>query len=297
MQLPALLSRDFRARFYAWWEGFEFSPPPPDGDEAAAPTSAATSKEPWQRERIDVAQMLWGKEFVSPVDGEMLSELAAPLALKKGLSLLHLGCGLGGGTRALVRAHGVIATGLEPSAALAASGMEASTAAKLKAEASIGAIDFASVEMKPAVFDRAVAEYVLSALGDKEGALKRVLPSLKPGARVLIFDLVLAGKAGPAVAAWGRADPSPVKPWTLDAAHKALATLKIKGGETKDETGRLGTAIVHGLEALLKGAESQAMKRTLTAALKREVDLWLARKAALDAGEIKAYAIYGTKSA
>src|SRR5262249_45340559 len=154
--------------------------------------------------------------------GEMLTELAAPLGLKKGLSVLHLGCGLGGGTRALVRAHGITATGFEPSAALAASGMEASAAAKLKAEAPVGAIDFASVEMKPAVFDRAVAEYVLSALGDKEGALKRVLPALKPGARVLIFDLVLAGKAGPAVAAWGRADPSPVKPWTLDAAHRAL---------------------------------------------------------------------------
>jgi ubiquinone/menaquinone biosynthesis C-methylase UbiE len=303
MQLPALpiLGRNFRARFHAWWEGYEFSRPPvadEDAEDDAEKISAASSaKDPWPRERIEIAQMLWGREFVSPIGSEMLGDLVAPLAFGKGMSLVHLGCGVGGGTRALVRAHGVKATGLEPNATLAQSGMELSNAARLKAEAPIAAIDFASVEMKPALFDRAVAEYVLSALGDKEGALKRVLPALKPGARVLILDLVLAGKAGPAVAAWGRADPSPVKPWTLDAAHKALAKLKIAKGETKDETPRFAAAIVQGLDRFLRSAESQAMKRTLTATLKREVDLWLARKAALDAGEVKAYAIYGTKSA
>jgi ubiquinone/menaquinone biosynthesis C-methylase UbiE len=302
MQVPTLLlSRNLRARFHAWWEGYEFSSPPEanadEDDRVVSSPAAASAKEPWPRERIDVAQMLWGREFVSPIGSEPLSDLVVPLAFEKGMNLLHLGCGLGGGTRALVRAHGIKATGFEPSAALAKAGMEISAAAKLKAEAPIGTIDFAKTEMKSAVFDRAVAEYVLSALGDKEGALKRVLPALKPGARILIFDLVLAGKAGPAVAAWGRTDPSPVKPWTLDAAQKALAKLKINGNETRDESGRLGAAILQGLGAFLQSAESQAMKRTLTVALKREIDLWLARKAALDAGEIKAYAIYGTKSA
>jgi SAM-dependent methyltransferase len=308
MQLPTLLGRTFRARLHAWWEGYEFTPPEADADgEAdihgdaegervakAKKVEKPAAKEFWSRERIDVAQMLWGPEFVSPLGAEAIAELSAPLALVKGMSVAHVGCGLGGGLRALVRAHGVKATGFEPSAALAKAGLDLSNAAKLKAEAPIGPVDLANTPMKPAAFDRALIEHVLFTLDDKESALKRIIQALKPEAKVLILDLVMQGKApGPAVAAWGKADPSPVKPWTVDTARKALAKLNVDVGEVADMSDTLGAAIVHGLDEFSKRAETRAVKRTVTAALKREVDLWLARKAALDAGEIKAVAIHG----
>lgn len=303
MQIPALLNRNFRARFHAWWEGYDFAPPDAvvegaDGEHAAEkPAAKSLSKEPWPRERIEAAQLLWGREFVSPLDAAALADLALTLALEPDMGVLHLGCGLGGGMRALVHEYRVKASGLEITATLAKAGMELSTAAKLRSEAPIGPVDLAKVEMKPGAFERALIEYVLHTVGDKEGALKRVLHALKPGAKVLILDFVVQGRApGGAVAGWAALDPMPVKPWNLDAARKALAKLNIDVGDVTDETGRLCADAMRDLDRFLKDGENQSLTPPVTAALKREVDLWLARKAALDAGEIKALAIHGVKA-
>jgi ubiquinone/menaquinone biosynthesis C-methylase UbiE len=311
-RLPTLPSLPLlRARFHAWWEGYDMpaSAPAPDAPKeeaeveerpaAKAPAKpAAPPKERWPRERIDVAQIVWGQEFTSPLGAAPMTELIAPLALEKGMNVLHLGCGLGGFTRAMVQVFGVAATGMDESAALAKAGMEMSARAKLPKLAPIGSADFKTVEFKPGVFDRAVIEHTLHTLDDKPAVLQRVAHALKPEAQLLILDYVMPGKApGPAVAAWAKADPAPVKSWSLEAARKALATLKIDARAAEDQTDNVRALIVAGLDSFLKGAASQAVNRKLTTALKAEIDLWAARKAALDAGEIKVFAIHGVKTA
>jgi ubiquinone/menaquinone biosynthesis C-methylase UbiE len=309
-RLPSLPSLPvLRARFHAWWEGYDLPATKPAAAEeeeartearpAAKPPArpeAKQSREIWPRERIDLAQILWGKEFVSPLGAAPMTELIAPLALAAGMNVLHLGCGLGGFTRAMAQAFGVTATGMDESVALAKAGMELSTRAKLGKAAPVGAADLKTVEFKPAFFERAVIEHILHMLDDKEAALKRIAHALKPDAQVLILDYVFQGKTtGPAIAAWAKVDPAPVQPWNLDAARKTLAKLHIDARAVEDQTDRTRALIVAGLDAFLKGAASQAVNRKLTAALKGEIDLWAARKAALDAGEIKVFAIHGVK--
>jgi SAM-dependent methyltransferase len=307
---PAAATRSLRTRLHAWWEGYDLPPvasaseddkpeTPAKPGAAAKPAAAAKTpaKELWSHDRIEVAQILWGKDFASPLGAATLAELTAPLVLEKNSTLMHLGCGLGGGTRALVAAHAVKATGMESSPALAKAGMELSGAAKLKAGAPIGPVDLGSVQMKPAVFDRAVIEHVLHMIDDKEAALARIVPALKPDARILVLDFIVQGKApGPAIEAWAKVDPAPVKPWGLDAARKAFAKLNIDLSEVADQSERYRALIVHGLDEFLKAAASQAFKRTLTVPLKREVDIWAARMAAMDAGELKPMALYGVKA-
>ena len=306
-RLPSLPSLPvLRARVHAWWEGYDMpaSAPTPEAEAEAeerpapkAPPKPAPPKERWPRERIDVAQIVWGKEFTSPLGAAPMTELVAPLALEKGMNVLHLGCGLGGFTRAMVQSFGVAATGMDESAALAKAGMEISARAKLPKLAPIGSADFKTVEFKPATFDRAVIEHALHTLDDKGAALQRVARALKPKAQLLILDYVLAGKApGPAIGAWAKVDPAPVQSWNLDAARKALAKLDIDARAADDQTDRVRALIVAGLDAFLKGVANQAVNRKLTAALKTEIDLWAARKAALDAGELKVFAIHGVKA-
>jgi SAM-dependent methyltransferase len=305
-RMPTLPSMPvLRARFHAWWEGYDMAAPPADTEAEveerpapkAPPKPAAPPKERWPRERIDVAQIVWGKEFTSPLGTAPMTELVAPLSLGKGMNVLHLGCGLGGFTRAMVQSFGVAATGMDESAALAKAGMEMSAKAKLPKLAPIGSADFKTVEFKPAVFDRAVIEHALHTLDDKEAALQRIARALKPGAQLLILDYVLPGKApGRAVAAWAKADPAPVQSWNLDTARKALTKLEIEARAVDDRTDSIRALIVGGLDAFLKGAMNQAINRKLTAALKSEIDLWAARKAALDAGEMKVFAIHGVKA-
>jgi len=301
---PAAATRSLRARLRAWWEGYDLPPAAPasEDDKPETPSKPAAAaktpaKELWSRDRIEVAQILWGKNFVSPLGAVTLAELATPFALEKDMTFMHLGCGLGGGMRALVAAHAVKATGMESSPALAKAGMELSGAAKLKAVAPIGPVDLGSVQMKPEVFDRALIEHVLHTIDDKESALARIVPALKPDARILVLDFIVQGKSpGPAIEAWAKVDPVPVKPWGLDAARKAFAKLNIDLSEVADQSERYHALIVHGLDEFLKAAGSQAFKRTLTVPLKREVDIWAARMAAMDAGELKPMALYGVKA-
>jgi hypothetical protein len=87
MQMPAILGRTFRARLHAWWEGYEFTPPAADPDADAdkvagvetkkPPTEKPALKDPWTRDRIEVAQVLWGSEYVSPLGAEAIAEPAA----------------------------------------------------------------------------------------------------------------------------------------------------------------------------------------------------------------------------
>jgi SAM-dependent methyltransferase len=241
--------------------------------------------------------MLWGPEFVSPLGATALSALVAPLALESDLRLLHVGCGLGGGMRTLVHEFGVMATGLEPCKALADAGMEMSLELKLKSQAPVAAIDLARGEIKPGGFDRALVERLLHTLADKEAALKRIVGALKPGGRLLFAEfMVEGGRPGAAVAGWAAADPHPVRPWTLDALRKALSDLDVEVGDVSDETARLRTDALHDLDSFLKGAEDHTLTPSLAVALKREIDLWLARKAALDAAEVKLLAIQAVKA-
>ena len=294
-----------RARLHAWWEGYDVSATAPEAENdderpsakaAGKPAAKPPAKEYWPRERIEVAQILWGKEFITPIGAGATTSLAQPLALAKGMAVLHLGCGLGGGTRALAQASSVTVTGMDESAALAKVGMDLSMRSKLKIQAPIAVCDLATFEFKSGAFDRALIEDIVHRRDDKEAALKRILRGLKIDAELLILDYMFLGKAaGPSISAWAAVDPSPVRPWNLDQARKTLAKLHVDVRGVEDETARCRSLIVGGLDAFLKGATSKALNRALTATLKREIDLWALRKAAFDAGELKAFALYGVK--
>jgi len=298
-----------RARFAAWWEGTDLPPvaaeAEPDDDDSlderqkprVAEAQATAKAVLWPRERIDVAKILWGEDRTAPGGAAALVELAAPLSLAKKMTLLHLGAGLGAGSRAIAKASRATVNGMEPDSALAAAGMEASTRLKMKSEASIVAFDPTKDGFKRAGFDCALVQDTLFAVEDKAALLERVVAALKPKGRILILDYVLAGQAaGPGVEAWSKADPSPVKPWTLDQARECLAKLKVQLDTETDETERCRGFIVQGMDAFLRGATARQITPDLTVVLKREIELWAARKEALESGELAYFGLLGTKT-
>jgi SAM-dependent methyltransferase len=296
-----------RARLAAWWEGTP-SPRAAPGTEAgdsragarkpSAPgKSAARPGGLWPRERIDAATLLWGAEFVTPAGAEAIVALAAPLDLQPGEALLDAAAALGGAARALAAAHQVRVTAMEPSSELAAAGMALSKELGAEKAAPVAAYDPRSGEFKRAVFNAALAHELVFTLDDKEKVLRRIVRALKPGGRLLIGDYVIPGKVpGPTIAAWQAADPSPVRPWTLDDARKCLAKLHIDVTAATDETARLRALIVVGLDAFAKGAGARAVTPAQAKPLAREISIWALRKEALDAGELRFISLHGVKT-
>ena len=122
-------TRDLRARLHAWWEGEEYaSDGTPSGDAKPRPSSedlledlAGTEIDVpfidpamiWSAERRDLVQLLWGDGFIWPGGKEYVYDLVNAFALTPAQSMLELGSGLGGGTRAVVEKFGTYVTGRE----------------------------------------------------------------------------------------------------------------------------------------------------------------------------------------
>src|SRR5262245_48857497 len=121
----------FGKKLHAWWEGYELPAQETDAQPqaAATPAPAAADAPPadaWSKSRIKVAELIWGDGFNFPGSADHVVELVKPFGLNKEKSLLDLGCGLGGGTRAIAKEFGSYCEGMEHSPALAKAGMEMS---------------------------------------------------------------------------------------------------------------------------------------------------------------------------
>jgi SAM-dependent methyltransferase len=299
--------RRLREHLAAWWNGTALPPLEADandgkGDEAAKiatqpAKSAAAVPAIWPRERIEVAQILWGPEFLSPLDRTQILEFARPLAIAKGRAVLDAGAALGGATRAISQEHSTYVYGLEPSAELAGVGMDLTLHHEMKTMAPVAAYDAKKTPLKPAGFDRALVHELLFTFADKDELLRQIARALKPEGQILIADYFIEDRTrNAAIAAWQSADPAPVKPWSLAEARQSLAKLKIELRSANDETTHYRGLIVRGMDRFLKGAAQQAINRNLTAALKREIELWGKRLAAFDSGALRFFCLHGYRA-
>src|SRR5690606_1927210 len=76
----------------------------------------------WPAQRREIAQMIWGEGFESPGGAERILELVKPFGLSSAHSMLEIGAGMGGGSRAIAKSFRAYVTALEPDPELAAEG-------------------------------------------------------------------------------------------------------------------------------------------------------------------------------
>ncbi len=295
-------------RLHAWWEGYDLPPsqaaegeapgrpaaPPPSG---AAVNSAVP--DPWSKSRIKVAEMIWGDGFNFPGSADHVVELVKPFGLTKEKSLLDLGCGLGGGTRAIAKEFGTWVEGMEQSPALARAGMEMSEKAGLGKKATVVAYDPANVHFTPRRYEAAFARMVLWQLADKKRLLGEIDKGLKPQGQLTFIDYVIKpGAAGAeGLGAWLKAEHCANMPCTLTEVSKMLEALKIDIRIAEDMTGEFRRLVTEGwakaVEILSAGASGLAPEEAQ--ALVREAEMWRMRISLLDSGTLQVARFFGIK--
>src|SRR5258708_3779268 len=121
----------FRRHLQAWWEGY-YLDDPNAAEHAPPPEKPVTEEEKkndkWSAERIKVAELIWGDGFTFPGGADHVLRMVKPMTLTSAKSMLDIGCGLGGATRAIAKTFGTWVIGMEASPALAAAGMRYSQA-------------------------------------------------------------------------------------------------------------------------------------------------------------------------
>ncbi|MEE8334793.1 MAG: hypothetical protein V3R85_13180, partial [Alphaproteobacteria bacterium] len=175
----------FGDRFRAWWEGQELAEGEsnasggilPDVDADLRPMRPPGTKplsgprEIWSPSRRVVAQMIWGTGFTLPGGEEYVQDLVSAFSLTPADSVLEFGCGLGGGTAAIVGRFGAYVTGFERDAGLRSDASARAITLDIDDKVNLEPLEKQLVDLRSNFFLGALVREVLGSVEDKEDFL------------------------------------------------------------------------------------------------------------------------------
>lgn len=286
------------AKLLARWRGNDGGK---KGGRSATVAAPVVPKGPpkWEADRFALMERLWGEGMSIPGGPAGVVEMVMPCALNPAFSVLDLGAGLGGGTRAVAKQYGVWITGMEHDAAMAREAMRRSNEAEMARNAPILPFEDGALALKQRAYHVIYARDAFFAIQAKEQLLDQVEQALKPGGQFMFTDYVLAAKEGdaPAVAAWQKAEGGLPQPWPLERWKEELVARKLRVRVTEDGSEAHQKQILAAWQVFVQGLEPGGIAPATQALLMRETEIWVRRVAALDSGALRHYRIYATKPA
>ncbi|WP_119679278.1 SAM-dependent methyltransferase [Indioceanicola profundi] len=303
-------------RFIAWWEGYDLSAilsrrlrdsdfgSVMDGSSAAAHGAVGNgrhlnrhNKPLWTASRIQVAEKIWGHGFATPGGTDHIPTLVKPLGLNPAMSVLDIGAGLGGSSRAMATQYGAWVTGLEYNPVLAEAGMFRSHKAGLARQAPISQFDPEHFTFNKRV-DAIFSKEALYTVHNKDGLIDAIEACLKPKGQLLFTDYVIdnSRQRGRDFDGWAAHEPVEPHPWSVEQYSAALQQRNLDIRIAEDISDAQVTMIVTAIQQLVKHLETVAMDRETKLAVVEEVELWARRVAALSSG-LRCYRFYAMKPA
>ena len=299
-----------KTRMKAWWEGYDLSglkggagedgahpcvQPPPQP--AQGPGINRWGKPLWTATRIEVAEKLWGEGFNTPGGSDHIPYLVKPLGLNPAMSVLDLSAGLGGTSRTMANQYGCWVTGLEASELLAKEGMIRSFKEGLEKKAPIETYDPERFSY-PKRVDAIVYKEGMFSVRDKDQMFDGMELALKPRGHVLMTDYIVepATAGAKAIQVW--CDKEPMKPhlWTKDQMANGFAQRNLDLRIAEDITDTHRGLILMAIQGLVEHLERHHMDQATKLAVMEEVEMWVRRVAAIEAG-LKVYRFYALKPA
>ncbi|MFZ5931245.1 MAG: SAM-dependent methyltransferase [Pseudomonadota bacterium] len=296
---PALDVLDrYKQVFLHWWNG---DPESPSGVNLGArrvrkrAIEAPHAKKQDISARAMISQALWGEGNLTPGPAEYVTELTARLGLTPEMSMLDLGAGLGGPSRAISSAYGVWVTALEAVSLHVKAGMEQSIMHGMGKKVPISQFDPETFDIPARKYDCIFSKEMMHHVKEKKRLIAEIERGLKAQGQFIITSYVVTDKGvgGPHVAAWNAADGQVNHFWSKGEYSAAFAEAKLDLRVTEDLTQRYCEIIADGFRGLMKNMESLLASETeetrqseLRRALAFESNRWAVRAEALQSGDI-----------
>lgn len=293
----------FKQKLVAWWHGYDLQSideqaSDPDRETDQSPVISAPRFRQDLTARAAVLQELWGHGCVSPGPAEFMREVTAYLGLTAEMSMLDLGAGLGGPSRAISEEYGIWVTAYETREDWVTAGMEQSKMAGMAKKVPIAQFDPETLELPERKFDCVLSKELLHALGgkSKKRLLGEVKRTLKPNGQLLITDYIAAAKSlnDGVVGAWNENAELESRFWTKDDYEAALAEIGLEICVTEDISAKQVAFISAGFRTLsrrmeeLLADEADAEKEVnLRRALAFETRRWAIRSEILQGGDVQ----------
>lgn len=253
----------------------------------------------WSTRRIEVAELVWGKGFTTYGGRDHGVKTVQSYNITSAMTLLVLGAGLGGPTRAIAAKFDAWVTGLEHSQLLAKAGMQQSVDAGMSKKAPINHADFEKIEFKEASFNCVYAKEALFTVENKDGLLEGLHKALKYDGPLLITDYVLGEGAEDSaeLAAWMESEPQQPHLWTREQAENTLRQLMFDVRVVEDVTDIHRQEIHKAWAKFVDGQTESGIPSRLRPIVDAEAQRWTRLVAALDSGALRLVRICGLKKA
>lgn len=294
------------AKFRDWWDGrdpygmpereapaAQPAPRAAKGADLPQPMAPAGPQPRMTPEKLALATKLWGEGFHEPLGKNYVPDLVKPFALNEKMTVLDLGAGLGGGTRAVAERYKVWITGMEPDADFAGAAMQLSVKAGMKTRAPIAAYDIDNLSLPPRKYNCVFAKETFYRATNKRGLLGSIAHGMANDGQVLFTDFVLRkpGHVTPDIKTWLSADTFEGHLWSGEETTGALNELKFDTRIDEDMTPRYRRAVMAGwltcLEELEKEMERKRPPKPVLFQLLTDAELWVHRLRALESGDLQ----------
>lgn len=262
-----------------------------------APESPEELARIWASRRIEAAELIWGEDFIAPGGAEYAVTLAKPLALTPAMSVLDLGVGLGGGTRALADSFGIWVTGLERDPDLLKEANSRSRNVALEKKSPLNVFDPDQLDLKMQSADCIVSRELFHTVSGKKRLFGMMHAALKDRGQLLFTDYVSGpSTTGTAFAEWAKGErvPShPVPPQELQAIMKENGfNCRIAHDGTDDYRALIMSAWTN----LARKLEQGAVPRHLLGRVMEEAERWTKLMRAFDSGELRSYRFHAFRT-
>ena len=322
----------FALRMRAWWEGY-------DSDEMAAaykkrygktlPSKAGKSSgdalpkggkapesqeeeqadqaeeelefEPWDQNRIDIAQFVWGDGYCGPGGPEHIIAMSKLLALGPKMSLMEVGAGLGGPGRTLADNFGVWVTGYEASQPLVDAGNELSKMAGMAKKVEITHYDPENITDMDRTFDRVFAKDAMLTIENKKDLINACYEQTKAEGLMLMTEYVLGDEGSSGVKEfqeWREAEPFRIYPVTdedlVGMVKDSGFSIRVNEDITESYIQLIASAWGGAdkvVASLMEREDGPAMIDTLL----KEAEYWNRRSRLMEDGHLKVWRILGYK--
>ena len=298
---PPSAKPSFKARFKAWWEGYDLNAPEPAAPEPVVAPAAVEAPPapvpPLEQPYIKVAQYIWGESLTGPGGTAAILTLVKPFALDPSMTVMDFACGLGGGTRAVSEEFGVWVNGFEPDAIMAAGGQELSVKKGAK-KAEIKPCTVQDFQPKAATYDCIYSSEALYIVQEKEKLLGSFERALKARGQIALTDFVRTPgtKADdPRLADFTTRDGKAGHFWLGDEYLAKMKALKFDVRVDEDLTASYRTSVIEAWVNFTQDASASGPARAHPDELVAEVSLWTKRVAALDSGALQLRRYYAIK--
>lgn len=300
----------FKARFRAWWEGYEATPEaeleeirrqrktPRLKIPAAETTPAVAPLADWETPRIRVAQLVWGAGFDKPGGPPHVLNLVKPFGLDPSKSMMDFGTGLGGASRAVSKEYDVWVTGYEGDAELSRAGKQLSLIAGLDRKADIQRYVPGEFDVAPNSFDCILSHEALHVFESKYDILSSLQKGLKSRGQLSMTDFVLGEGISPKDSRLSAFQATPLDLWRPDQYEQRLAEVNLDLRISEDITESYRKMILQGWMNFAQGDQNTfATAKAHPGAVIDELNLWTKRLEAMEQGLLRVVRFYAIKKA